>query len=271
MSVATIPVLIVPNVPDGAPVREFRARAVLSQGEIDGELVVAKAVEGISSADPDDAGAPWRCVLDLWPNSRGSGTSFYELLVLEGAQGSKVLYRARLHVNEAPEEAWPLPLSLVVNQAPFPPLDAGQQAVAQAQAFAQNAAADRAIAAAAAESASDDAEHIDVVKGQVNTAKAAVDVAKTAVDTAKGQVDAANAQAQSAAQSAAASAASIARTRRHDFVASKSYSGVAPAGSAENASVWTIRRITVAADGTTPPITIASAVKWTDRLAAAYA
>ena len=60
---------------------------------------------------------------------------------------------------------------------------------------------------------------------------------------------------------------------RHDFVSSgsigNSYCGTAVAGTAESSAAWTIKRITVALDGTTV-IGTATNVAWTARLSASY-
>ena len=60
---------------------------------------------------------------------------------------------------------------------------------------------------------------------------------------------------------------------RHDFVSSgsigNSYCGTAVAGTAESSAAWTIKRITVALDGTTV-IGTATNVAWTARLSATY-
>jgi hypothetical protein len=60
-----------------------------------------------------------------------------------------------------------------------------------------------------------------------------------------------------------------ANAKRHAWVSPNSYCGQAPTGSAESANVWTIKRITVATDGST---TVAQAinVNWTDRLTHTY-
>jgi hypothetical protein len=60
---------------------------------------------------------------------------------------------------------------------------------------------------------------------------------------------------------------------RHDFVSSgsigNSYCGTAVAGTAESSAAWTIKRITVALDGTTV-IGTATNVAWTARISATY-
>lgn len=57
--------------------------------------------------------------------------------------------------------------------------------------------------------------------------------------------------------------------KRHDWVSPNSYCGQAPLGSAESANVWTIKRITVATNGTTTVAT-ATNVNWTGRLTHTY-
>lgn len=61
--------------------------------------------------------------------------------------------------------------------------------------------------------------------------------------------------------------------RRHDFIEGTpdvDYMGRAPAGSLTSASVWTIKKMTITADGGTTVITTATGVKWDDRLTATY-
>jgi hypothetical protein len=57
--------------------------------------------------------------------------------------------------------------------------------------------------------------------------------------------------------------------RRHDFASPYDYCGLAPAGSADSAAVWTITRITVASNGTTITGT-ATGVSWAGRASATY-
>jgi hypothetical protein len=57
--------------------------------------------------------------------------------------------------------------------------------------------------------------------------------------------------------------------RRHAHDAGVDYCGRAPTGSAEDAPVWTISRITVAADGSTTTAT-ASEVPWSEHASALY-
>ena len=64
-----------------------------------------------------------------------------------------------------------------------------------------------------------------------------------------------------------AAAAGVLRRHAHD--AGIDYCGRAPTGSAEDAPVWTISRITVAADGSTTTA-IASGVAWSDHANALY-
>jgi hypothetical protein len=61
-----------------------------------------------------------------------------------------------------------------------------------------------------------------------------------------------------------------ANATRHDYTAPYSYMGTATSGSAEASTVWTIKRINVAADGTTI-VQSASAVTWTGRAGHTYA
>lgn len=56
---------------------------------------------------------------------------------------------------------------------------------------------------------------------------------------------------------------------RHDFVSPNDYMGVAPAGSATSASVWTITSLAISPAGATT-VTHATGVKWDDRLSATY-
>jgi hypothetical protein len=57
--------------------------------------------------------------------------------------------------------------------------------------------------------------------------------------------------------------------KRSDYVESTSYCGTAPLGSAESATVWKIKKIVIASDGSTTTTT-ATNVAWTNRLTAIY-
>jgi hypothetical protein len=57
---------------------------------------------------------------------------------------------------------------------------------------------------------------------------------------------------------------------RHAWTSPYSYCGRAPADSAESAEVWTITRLTIAADGSVSATLTASDVAWVDRLTATY-
>lgn len=59
-------------------------------------------------------------------------------------------------------------------------------------------------------------------------------------------------------------------TRLSDTVSNVSYIGLAPAGSATSASVWRIKRTTIATDGTVSSSVTATSVAWTNRLTASY-
>jgi hypothetical protein len=58
--------------------------------------------------------------------------------------------------------------------------------------------------------------------------------------------------------------------RRHDFASGFSYCGVAPSGSTDDASVWTITRLTISAAGAVTATETASGVAWDDRLTETY-
>lgn len=64
-------------------------------------------------------------------------------------------------------------------------------------------------------------------------------------------------------------APSVVQTRLQDFVEPYSYCGLAPTGSTEGESVWTITRIEVFMDGTIS-ITTATNVAWVDRYTTVY-
>jgi len=58
--------------------------------------------------------------------------------------------------------------------------------------------------------------------------------------------------------------------REWDSVGSTFYLGYAPTGSATSAPVWVITKLVVGANGTTLTTTVATNVKWDDRLTATY-
>jgi hypothetical protein len=66
-------------------------------------------------------------------------------------------------------------------------------------------------------------------------------------------------------------AAKIGQEVRSDFVTDTSYIGIAPNGSAESASVWTIYRNIIDSDGNITSTTVATNVAWDDRTTATYA
>lgn len=117
----TIPVLVTAVRPDGTLVTGARVRAVITVPEVDGDLVVRATVEDIT-----DAGGS--VTLALWPNSRGVNSSQYRILIDE------VGYSVLITVPEAPVSAWPLHVHTLINQAPYPPLSASQQALTALQA-----------------------------------------------------------------------------------------------------------------------------------------
>ena len=58
---------------------------------------------------------------------------------------------------------------------------------------------------------------------------------------------------------------------RHAWASPYSYCGTAPADSADDAEVWTISRIEMAADGSVVATLTVEDVAWDDRLTATYA
>lgn len=61
----------------------------------------------------------------------------------------------------------------------------------------------------------------------------------------------------------------VGNVRKQDWVEPYNYIGKAPVGSLDSQSVWTIKRLTVAIDGTVITETALN-VKWNDRLTAIY-
>ena len=61
---------------------------------------------------------------------------------------------------------------------------------------------------------------------------------------------------------------SSAKEKRHAFVSGTSYCGTAPAGTAESATIWTLTKIVVAANGTT--IVTHATDSWTNHLTSNY-
>jgi hypothetical protein len=76
--------------------------------------------------------------------------------------------------------------------------------------------------------------------------------------------------ARTGAEDARDAAVAAVKDRRHEWGPPYSYCGTAPGGSLETAEVWTVKRITVASDGSTTTAT-ASNIAWTARATATYA
>lgn len=112
--------------PDGSPATNARGSARLTRYETDGGVVVPSLVQIAT----DEAG---EFAIELWPNERGSGGSQYRV---EVAGGRQLLLNVLITV---PDVEGPVVIESIINGPPYPPVDAAQLAVMQAQAAALEA------------------------------------------------------------------------------------------------------------------------------------
>lgn len=108
--------------PNGSPEVGIGLSATLTVAEIDGGMVVPEAVYGSTDATG-------MALLNLWPNARGVAGSQYRVVA---QRGGMLLLNCLITVPDGDASA-EIPIESIVNQAPFPPIDAAQQALAAAQ------------------------------------------------------------------------------------------------------------------------------------------
>ena len=165
--------------PDGTAFIGAAVTAILSMQEIDGGIWIPHEV----TETTDASGA---VTLTLWPNSRGAASSQYKIYV---RQGSTLVWRGTITV---PEVAGIVDMHTLVQVAPYPPLDAAQLAVLQAQDYAAQGSASAAAAAGSA------AEALDSQSAANGAAEAASGSANDALTNNNAAGDFASAAGQSA-------------------------------------------------------------------------
>lgn len=113
---------------DGVPIAGLRVRCELTRPDVDGGVLVPQPR---ARGDTDASG---QCTIPLWPNSRGVNASQYRVKVY---QGTELIHSFLVTV---PEQAGVVLAETIINQAPYPAVDAAQAAVTAAQAAAAEAA-----------------------------------------------------------------------------------------------------------------------------------
>lgn len=134
---------------NGDPATQARGRATLSHYDIDNGVVVPWTNETLA----DDDGY---FEIDLWPNERGSSSTYYELKFYSK---NALVLDAQLVVPDVDHD---LEIYDIINQEPYPPLDKSLQALKGAQKAATEAKASANEAEGSATSAS---ESVDTISG----------------------------------------------------------------------------------------------------------
>jgi hypothetical protein len=124
VSLVLIPVKVRATRADGTFVVGATVRAVLTVAETDDGLVVPGNIVGVTNGAGE-------CTLNLWPNSRGVNGSQYRVEV----SGASLYFSGLVTVPEAPNTAWPIALSTLINQPPYPSRTAAETAQLKAQEF----------------------------------------------------------------------------------------------------------------------------------------
>lgn len=221
MSLVTTSVKFTLHIASGVPPAGLTVRAALTVADMDGGVVVdLPAASGIT----DSAGA---CTLALWPNSRGVAGSQYNVGVY---QDSVALIHSFLIT--VPESGSVVLAESIINQAPYPTVDAAQIAITTAQAAVVDAqsyaaAADAsAIAAAASAGTASTAATTATTQAGIATAKAvltAADAVATAADRVQTGLD------RTAAAGSASAASTSAGTATTQASTATTQAGIATA------------------------------------------
>jgi hypothetical protein len=138
VSLVLIPVKVRATRANGTFVVGATVRAVLTVAETDDGLVVPDNIVGVTDAAGE-------VTLNLWPNSRGVNGSQYRVEVT----GPSLYFSGLISLPEAPSTAWPVELSTLINQPPYPSRTAAELAQLKAQEYMLEAkgARDEALAA----------------------------------------------------------------------------------------------------------------------------
>lgn len=111
---------------NGEPAANAKGVAILSHYEIDDGVVVPWANETLA----DDDGY---FEIDLWPNERGSSSTYYELKFYSK---NALVLDAKIVVPDVDHD---IEIYDIINQKPYPPLDKSLQALIGAQKAATEA------------------------------------------------------------------------------------------------------------------------------------
>jgi hypothetical protein len=144
MSIPTVAVTCRAFDQNGNPVANGRFEALLSVTEQYNGFVVPERVEGFADADGV-------CVLNLWPNALGVAGSSYRIRAWNPDTGKKYLDTTAVVPNSA------CLLEQIIVVAPYPTVDASEQALIAAQGALAAVTAQALLAEAAADSAEADA------------------------------------------------------------------------------------------------------------------
>jgi hypothetical protein len=222
MSIPTVAVTCTAYDQNGNAVAGGTFRARLNSTEIYNGFVVPEQVVGV-------ADATGVCVLQLWPNALGVAGSAYRITAVNPDTGQKYLDTTAVVPNSACN------LHQIIVAAPYPTVDASEQALIAAQAALAPVTAQAAAAAAsatnAASSATAAATSATAAAGSASTATTQAGIATTQAGTATTQAGIATTQAGTAATQAstattqagvATTQAGIATTKASEAAASAS-------------------------------------------------
>ena len=112
----------------GAAVADASIRAGLTAYEVDGTIIVPRLIYGKTDINGT-------CLLHLWPNERGTSASQYRITAVKF---SDLLLSTAITIPIG-DPATEVLLQTVINAAPYPQVDAAQQAVIDAQALVDTA------------------------------------------------------------------------------------------------------------------------------------
>lgn len=118
----TVPVRIKVYDPSGSPVAAGRVTARLDRTDyMDGYVIAPETLQG----ETDDAGL---CTLNLWPNELGTSGSLYKIVAYNPDDQNRRYLNVLVAVPKAACQ-----LEHILQQQPFPPIDAAQAALQAAQ------------------------------------------------------------------------------------------------------------------------------------------
>lgn len=129
VSLKTVPVLVRLTGPNAPFRRGVRVSATLSDYEVDGALVLPSVVSAVTNRSGE-------AVLRLWPNARGVAASSYHIEVF-GVDGEVLLDVVAVVPDGDPDVT--ILVESIINRAPFPAIDASQQALQAVRAAAADA------------------------------------------------------------------------------------------------------------------------------------